>query len=111
MEIHDRALRVVQRLLAERGIRTHRHHTISLGLFASRAAEPPSPDKPVSWWTERHPPELAVIGARGGREATVTMGPRSGSYLLSLRDGSDLLAVRSEHPEQVVALIVAARRS
>ncbi|MEU4540056.1 hypothetical protein AB0G15_34970 [Streptosporangium sp. NPDC023825] len=43
--------------------------------------------------------------------ATVTMGPRSGSYLVSLRDGSGPQPVRSEHPEQVVALIVAAREA
>ncbi|GAA2867516.1 hypothetical protein GCM10010517_27120 [Streptosporangium fragile] len=102
-ERHDRALVTVQRLLIERGIRAHRHHTISLR-FAS--------DRPASrWprsWTDRHPPELAVIGPQGGREATVTVGPRSGCYLVSLRNGPDLQAVKREHPEQVVELILAA---
>jgi hypothetical protein len=94
------------------GIRTRLHHTISLGLFASRAAEYAMPDKPpLRWWTERYPPEPAVIGTQGGHDATVTMGPHSGSYLVSLRDGSDLQAVRSGHPEQAVELILAARGS
>ncbi|MFI6452995.1 hypothetical protein ACIBF6_15700 [Streptosporangium amethystogenes] len=39
----------------------------------------------------------------------MTVGPRSGCYLVSLRGGSDLQAVRSEHPERVVELILAAR--
>ncbi|WP_440069777.1 hypothetical protein [Streptosporangium sp. OZ121] len=108
VETHDKALAVVQRLLNERGIRAHRHHTISLGLFANSAAAWPD-QPPLRSWMERHPPELTVKGPQGWRMATVTMGPRSGSYLVSLRDSSDLQAVRSEHPEQVVALIVAAR--
>jgi hypothetical protein len=58
---------------------------------------------------ERHPPELTVKGPQGWRVATVTMGARSGSYLVSLRDGSGPQAVTSEHPEQVVKLILAAR--
>ncbi|WP_436759503.1 hypothetical protein [Streptosporangium sp. V21-05] len=57
----------------------------------------------------RYPPELAVIAPGGRREATVTMGPRSGCYLVSLRNGTDPQTVRSEHPEQVVKLILAAR--
>lgn len=58
---------------------------------------------------ERHPPELAVIGPQGWRDATVTVGQRSGSYMLAVRGGPALQTVRSEHPEQVVALIIAAR--
>ncbi|MEU3168734.1 hypothetical protein [Streptosporangium sp. NPDC006930] len=108
VESHDKALAVVQRLLTERGIRAHRHHTISLGLFAdSEAAWPDQP--PLRSWMERYPPELTVKGPQGWCVATVTVGARSGSYLVSLRDGAGLQAVRSEHPEQVVALIVAAR--
>jgi hypothetical protein len=80
VEIHDKALAVVQRLLTERGIRAHRHHTISLGLFANRAAAWPD-QPPLRSWMERHPPELTVKGPQGWCEATVTMGPRSGSYL------------------------------
>ncbi|WP_433363065.1 hypothetical protein [Streptosporangium sp. CA-115845] len=108
VEIHDRALAVVQRLLNARGIRAHCHHTISLGLFANSAAAWPD-QPPLRSWMERHPPELTVKGPQGWRVATVTVGARSGSYLVSLRDGADLQAVRSEHPEKVVALIVAAR--
>jgi hypothetical protein len=110
VEIHDKALAVVQRLLTERGIRAHRHHTISLGLFANSAAAWPD-QPPLPSWMERHPPELTVKGPQGWGEATVTMGPRSGSYLVSLRNGSDLQTVRSEHPQRVVKLIFAARGS
>ncbi|MEU4535709.1 hypothetical protein AB0G15_12690 [Streptosporangium sp. NPDC023825] len=110
VESHDKALAVVQRLLTERGIRAHRHHTISLGLFANSAAAWPD-QPPLRSWMERHPPELTVKGSHGCRVATVTMGVRSGSYLVSLCDDSGPRAVRSEHPEQVVALILAARRT
>ncbi|MER6173061.1 hypothetical protein [Streptosporangium sp. NPDC001681] len=107
---HDRALAVVQRLLVERGIRAHRHHTISLG-FADRTDAPtwPGLSAPRSW-TKRHPPELVVIDSQGRRDATVTIGPRSGCYLVSVRDGPDLQAFRQEQPQNVVHLIIATRR-
>ncbi|WP_440073807.1 hypothetical protein [Streptosporangium sp. OZ121] len=108
VESHDRALAVVQRLLIERGIRAHRHHTISLGLFANSAVAWPD-QPPLRSWMERHPPELTVKGPQGWCEATVTMGPRSGCYLVSIRNGADLQTVRQEHPEKVVDLILAAR--
>ncbi|MEV0422567.1 hypothetical protein [Streptosporangium canum] len=40
----------------------------------------------------------------------MTVGPRSGYYLVSLRNGSDLQKVRGEHPEKVVDLILAVER-
>lgn|GEM_PF-5331247 len=48
--------------------------------------------------------------ALGGRRvAVVTVGPRSGCYLVCLRGGSDPRVVRGEYPELVVELILAAR--
>ncbi|MEV6866289.1 hypothetical protein AB0M44_35505 [Streptosporangium subroseum] len=109
-ECHDRALAVVQGLLIERGIRAHRHNTISLGLYGSHLDFPTWPNRPAfRSWMNRHPPELTVIGPQGWRDVTVTMGLRSGCYLVSIRNGPDLQAVRPEQPEKVVALILAAR--
>ncbi|MDP9864771.1 MULTISPECIES: hypothetical protein [Streptosporangium] len=104
-ESQDKALAVVQRLLKERGIRARCHHTISLGLFANRADEVTWPNRPLRCWLDRHPPELAVIGSQGGYDVTVTMGPRSGSYLVSRRTDPEPQVVRREHPEKVVDLI------
>lgn len=105
-ENQDRALAVVQQLLKERGVRARCHHTINLRLLASRVEETNWPDRPVlRSWLERYPPELEVIGPQGWREATVTMGPRSGFYLVSLRAGPGLQKVGREHPEKVADLI------
>ncbi|MEV6863105.1 hypothetical protein AB0M44_19145 [Streptosporangium subroseum] len=101
---------IVQRLLKERGIRAQCHHMISLGLFAGREDAATWPNRPpLRSWVDRYPPELAVTGPQGWCDATVTMGPRSGCYLVSFRDGPDLQTVRSEHPELVVDLILSAR--
>ncbi|WP_433374395.1 hypothetical protein [Streptosporangium sp. CA-115845] len=109
-ESHDRALAVVQLLLIERGIRARRHQTICLSLYGNRLDALICPDRPYPRSRlDRYPPELAVLGPEGRRAAVVTVGPRSGCYLVSLRNGSDLQTVRSEHPEQVVELILAAR--
>ncbi|GAA4196832.1 hypothetical protein GCM10022252_44780 [Streptosporangium oxazolinicum] len=131
---HDRALAVVQRLLIERGIRAHRHHPISLGVFATQpgapaqpgvtaqpgapaqsdaSTQPGAPARPggpvFRSRADRHPPELAVI-AQGRRAATVTIGPRSGCYLVSVRRGGpNLHAVGRERPHRVVELIVTDR--
>ncbi|MFF3444594.1 hypothetical protein [Streptosporangium sp. NPDC002721] len=109
-ESQDRALAVVQRLLTEHGIRAHRHNTISLGLYGNHVDLPTWPNRPDSrTWMKRHPPELAVIGPQGWRDITVTVGPRSGCYLVSIRNGPELEAVGQEQPEKVVDLILAAR--
>ncbi|MGW4421160.1 hypothetical protein [Streptosporangium sp. NPDC004631] len=108
-ESQDRALAVVQRLLQERGIRARCHHTIGLGLYANRMDGVVWPDRPaLRSWTERYPPELIVSGSRGWREATVTVGPRPGCYLVCLRDAPDPRTVGEERPEKVVELILAA---
>ncbi|WP_329428871.1 hypothetical protein OG339_06355 [Streptosporangium sp. NBC_01495] len=54
---------------------------------------------------KRYAPEL-VVHSDAGRVATVTMGARSGCYLVSL-PGSDLQTVRE--PQQVADLILTAR--
>ncbi|GAA4192822.1 hypothetical protein GCM10022252_34840 [Streptosporangium oxazolinicum] len=109
-ESQERALAVVHRLLTEHGIRAHRHTTISLGLYGNHVNLPTWPNRPDSrTWVKRHPPELTVIGSLGRRDITVTMGPRSGCYLVSFRNGADLRTVRQEQPEKVVDLILAAR--
>ena len=104
-ESQDRALAVIQRLLEERGIRVRRHHTISLGLFTNRTDETTWPNRPLRSWLYRYPPELAVIGPLGCCDITVTMGPRSGSYLVSLPSDPEPRIVRSGCPEEVVDLI------
>ncbi|WP_371781670.1 helix-turn-helix domain-containing protein [Streptosporangium subroseum] len=52
----------------------------------------------------RFAPELSVTGSQGWRDATVVVGPRSSSYLVSIRNGPDLLTVRE--PEQVAQMIL-----
>ncbi|MGW4423812.1 hypothetical protein [Streptosporangium sp. NPDC004631] len=117
VERQDRALTVVQRLLRERGIRSRCHHTISLGLSAVREGGAACTDgassviasaSGPSFWLERFPPELAVTGPQGWPEATVTIGVRSGAYLLSLRNGPDLQKVARAEPEKVASLIAGA---
>ncbi|MGJ6970036.1 hypothetical protein ACSDR0_50095 [Streptosporangium sp. G11] len=111
-ESQDRALAVVQRLLTEHGIRAHRHNTISLGLYGNHVDLPTWPNRPDSrTWVKRHPPELTVKGPQGWRDVTVTVGPRSGCYLVSIRNGSDLQAVGQGQPEKVVDLILAVRET
>ncbi|MER5645567.1 hypothetical protein [Streptosporangium sp. NPDC002524] len=108
VQAQDEALAVVQRLLTERGIRAHRHHTISLGLFAT--PEVVRPDRPpLRSWMNRYPPELAVIGFEGRRDATVRIGACSGCYLVAVR-GGDTETVRCDEPERVLDLILAMRQ-
>ncbi|MEU6743017.1 hypothetical protein [Streptosporangium sandarakinum] len=79
-------------------------------MFVDRGAEYAWPiiPPPTRCRVDRHPPELAVTGPHGRRGATVTMGSRLSCYLVSLRDGSAFLSVSSEHPEQVVEMIMTA---
>lgn len=106
VERQDKALTIVQRLLWKRGIRARRDHMISLGLFASRPAIAQWPDRPpVRSWLVRLPPELVVIDSAGRRQATVTMGPRAESYLVSLPARPEPHSVGRRRPQRVVALI------
>ncbi|MBB2909524.1 hypothetical protein FHS43_000770 [Streptosporangium becharense] len=107
VENDDKALVIVQRLLRERGVRSQRHHTISLGLFPG--SEVTWPDRPMRSRLDRYPPELTVIDSGGRQDATVTMGLHSGCYLVSLREDPDPHTVPRKHPEKVVELILAAR--
>ncbi|GAA4195553.1 hypothetical protein GCM10022252_41580 [Streptosporangium oxazolinicum] len=109
VENHDRALAVVQRLLRQHGIRAHRHHTISLGLVADRAAQWPD-QPPVKSSIERHPPVLSVRGLHGWPGVTVTIGERSGCYLVSVGNGTAVEMVRRDQPEKVLGVILAKRR-
>lgn len=113
----DAALIVVQALLRKQGIRARLEHTISLGLSAVHeggaactggASSVVASASGPSFWLERFPPELVVTGPQGWREATVTIGGRSGAYLLSLRDGPDLQKIRQTEPEKAADLIARA---
>ncbi|GAA4188332.1 hypothetical protein GCM10022252_23420 [Streptosporangium oxazolinicum] len=99
-EKYNDALADVQRLLRDYGVRSCAIRTFGLRLSDKRG-------RPIQLGeTKRYVPELVVHGA-AGRVATVTMGPRSGCYLVSLREDPDPQAVRE--PRQVADLILAAR--
>jgi hypothetical protein len=101
-ERRDKALAVVQRLLKARGVRSYVVHTVELKLFGD--------GRPYFLGQRiRRAPELAVHNAAGWVVATVTMGPRSGCYLVSLRNGAALQAVRREQPEKAANLICTAQ--
>ncbi|MEV6863777.1 hypothetical protein AB0M44_22560 [Streptosporangium subroseum] len=101
-EKRDQTLAVVQRLLTARGVRSYVVHTVELTLFGDGKPYPPVQ-------RDRNAPELTVHSAAGRVVATVIMGPRSGYYLVSLRNGAELQAVRREHPEKAANLICAAQ--
>jgi hypothetical protein len=100
-EKHDQALAAVQRLLKVQGVRSYAVHTIGLKLTDDAGRLIPL-EKP-----KRHVPELVVHNNAGWVDATVTIGPRSGCYLVSLRGGPDLETVRE--PRQVADLILTAQ--
>ncbi|MDP9848662.1 hypothetical protein [Streptosporangium lutulentum] len=102
MKRPDRDLAVVQRLLKAREVRSRVVHTVDLKLFGDGRPYPLGHHI-------LHAPELTVHDAAGSAAATVTMGPRSGCYLVSLRNGSDPQTVRRERPERVANLICAAQ--
>ncbi|WP_371785311.1 hypothetical protein [Streptosporangium subroseum] len=98
-ERHDLALAVVQRMLRVRGVRSYVAHTIDLKLSTD--------GRPIPLGRlQRHVPELVVHGNAGWVVAAASVGPRSGSYLVSVRDGRDLATVPSENPEKVANLIL-----
>jgi hypothetical protein len=101
---HDKALVMVQKLLKKRGLHSCCLQRISLALSAGRAAET-WPDPPVSQSQARwHPPVLVVDGPQGWA-TTVTVGRRSGCYLVAVRGGRDSGPVALHEAEEVVALI------
>ncbi|WP_326645276.1 hypothetical protein OG884_12670 [Streptosporangium sp. NBC_01755] len=101
-EKHDAALAVVQRLLKVQGVHSYAVHTIAL-----KPAENGKP-WPLSQRT-RYAPELVVHGEAGWLTASVSIGTRSGCYLVSLRNGPGLQTVRREQPEKVVNLVLGAQ--
>jgi hypothetical protein len=99
-ESRGRSLIVVQRLLRAQGIRSYTIYTVNLKLFGNGRPAPLGQ-------RTRLAPELRVTDPQGWRDATVTVGPRSGCYLVSLRNGPNLQTVRE--PQQVADLILGAR--
>ncbi|MFF3444583.1 hypothetical protein [Streptosporangium sp. NPDC002721] len=102
VERHDRRLAVVQRLLMVHGVHSYTVHTVSLRLSGEDGRPIPLGRPKV------YAPELVVRGD-SGRVATVTVGERSGCYLVSLPGRSDPQAERE--PQHVAGLILAARPS
>jgi hypothetical protein len=96
-EKHSQALADVQRVLRARGARSLIVNTVSLALFGDGRPYPLGKRR-------RFAPELSVTGSQGRRDATVSVGPRSGSYLVSIRNGPDPETVRE--PERVADLIL-----
>ncbi|GAA4192544.1 hypothetical protein GCM10022252_34100 [Streptosporangium oxazolinicum] len=101
-EKHDRALGVVQRLLNAKGVPSYAVHTIVLKL--SEGGKPWA----LGQCTRRVPHLIAH--KRDGREvASVTVGPRSGCYVVSLLTvGVAAQLVNADQPHAVVDLILAA---
>jgi hypothetical protein len=101
-EKHDKALAAVQRLLSVRGVRSHVVHTITLKLFGD--------GRPYSLGQRgRFAPEPVVCSGAGWVVVTVTVGSRSGCYLVSMRDGRDIETVPSAAPEKVANLVLSAQ--
>jgi hypothetical protein len=98
---HDRALAVVQRVLKARGVRSYVIHLHSLSLFGDGRPFPLGKRR-------RYTPELVIHGDTGWVIAAVTMGSRSGCYMVSMPRGSGVETVPSERPERVANLVLAA---
>lgn len=101
-ERHDKALAAVQRLLKVRGAHSYVVHTHHLSLFGDGRPFPLGE-------RQRYTPELVVRSDAGWVIATVTMGQRSGSYMVSIPKSPDLEAVPSAYPERVANLVLAAQ--
>ncbi|WP_371780079.1 hypothetical protein [Streptosporangium subroseum] len=96
---HDAALAIVQRLLSVRGVRSFVIHTITLKLFGD--------GRPLLRGSRgRYAPELVVRSGGGWVVATVSVGARSGSFLVSMRDSRDIEMMPSGDPEKVANLIL-----
>ncbi|GAA4209140.1 hypothetical protein GCM10022252_75210 [Streptosporangium oxazolinicum] len=94
----SRALAAVRQLLEERGFRSYPVQTITLKLSDN--------GRPITYGLpDMHEPELVVRGD-GAVTATVSMGERSGCYLVSLRGGPVHTA---REAQEAADLILAAR--
>ncbi|MER5646588.1 hypothetical protein [Streptosporangium sp. NPDC002524] len=100
-EHHDRVLAVVQQLLKAEGVRSYAVHTVTLKL--SEDGRP---------WAlgqcTRRTPHLVAHNLDGGKVADVTVGSRSGCYLVSLPSvGVMAQPVNADQPHAVVDMILA----
>lgn len=97
----SRALAAVRQLLKGCGVRSYAVQTIGLKLSG--------PDgRPIAYGRpDLHSPELIVHEGDGSVVATVTIGPRSGCYLVTLRNGVGLQKARK--PQHVADLILTAQ--
>ncbi|MEU3165478.1 hypothetical protein [Streptosporangium sp. NPDC006930] len=101
-ERHDKALAVVQRLLREKGVRSYSVHAVTLKLGESG-------DRWPLGQQTRRTPHLVAHDLDGREVAKVTVGSRSGCYLVSLPP-VELMPqlVNADQPHAVVDLILAA---
>ncbi|MER5644102.1 recombinase family protein [Streptosporangium sp. NPDC002524] len=101
-EGHDKALAVVQRLLKTKEIHAYTVHTIALKLGQDGTPWPLGQ-------RTRRPPELVAHSREGWEVATVTVGLRSGFFVVSLPSvGVTAQLVNADQPHAVVDLILAA---
>ncbi|MEV6859909.1 hypothetical protein AB0M44_02705 [Streptosporangium subroseum] len=89
----------MQRTLSVRGVRSYVVHTITLKLFGDGRPAPLGQRSRVA-------PELNVRSRAGMVVATVSVGSRSGSFLVSMRDSRDIETVPATNPEKVAKLIL-----
>lgn len=104
-EKHDRALALVRQLLRARGVRAKPVHTVVLRLSDN--------GRPLSIAERRlHAPELVAYDDGGGMVATVTVGRRSGCYLICLPPaGTAIRTVKPDKPYAVVDVVLAAGKT
>ncbi|MGJ6969440.1 hypothetical protein ACSDR0_46900 [Streptosporangium sp. G11] len=102
-ETHDKALAVVQQLLKTKSV----HHTYVVHTIALKLGVDNKP-WPMGQRTRRVP-ELVAHSREGWEVATVTVGERSGCYVVSLPSvGVTAQLVNAGEPHAVVDLILAA---
>ncbi|GAA4199362.1 hypothetical protein GCM10022252_50990 [Streptosporangium oxazolinicum] len=101
-EKHGRSLALVQRLLKARGVRAKPVHTVVLRL--SRDGRP----LPIAE-RRRRVPELVAYDGGGRMAASVTVGRRSGCYLVHPSSaGAEIRTVKPDRPHAVVDVVLAA---
>lgn len=93
-------LRVIQRRLAESGIRTLLVRKVRLSL---RAPRPVLPGWPGPGLPEYQAPELVVFGPEGKQIASVGVGARSGCYVIS--GGAGIGLRTADGPDRVAELL------
>ncbi|MFC7646006.1 hypothetical protein ACFQX6_39470 [Streptosporangium lutulentum] len=101
-EKHDQELATVQRLLNVRGVRSCLIHTIALRMFGDGRLLPRGN-------LGLYAPELVVRSGAGWGITTVSVGSRSGCFLVSMRNGRGIETAPSVDPEKVADLILSAQ--